>query len=284
MGGVAELRHREAVIGLETHAQLVANTKLFSGAPSTVLGKPNTFVALQDMAAPGALPVLNAKAVEQGVRTGLALHGTVNLVSHFDRKHYFYADLPAGYQITQQAVPLIEGGYIELVMPTYTKKVQISHLRLEVDSGKSVHDAHPFKSFLDMNRAGMGLMEIVSEPELRTADEAAAYLRQLTAILRAVGSCHGSMEEGSLRCDVNVSLRRRGDAAMGTRAEVKNVNKIKHVQKAVGARRLFARTERLTASQSTRLSARVHCCVPVSAWCRRRASSTRAPGARCGCA
>src|SRR5262249_24363137 len=132
------------------------NTKLFSGAASSVLGRPNSCVSLQDMAAPGAQPVLNRRAEEQAVSTGLALHGRINLVSHFDRKHYFYADLPAGYQITQQHVPLVQGGHIDVVLPTHTRRVRISHVRLEVDSGKSVHDAHPFKSFIDMNRAGVG--------------------------------------------------------------------------------------------------------------------------------
>ncbi|MDR3423916.1 MAG: Asp-tRNA(Asn)/Glu-tRNA(Gln) amidotransferase subunit GatB [Alphaproteobacteria bacterium] len=224
----------EMVIGLEVHAQVISNSKLFSGA-STVFGAaPNAQVSLVDAAFPGMLPVINEKCVEQAVRTGLGLKAQINLTSVFDRKNYFYADLPAGYQISQFTQPIVGKGEILLDLADGTsRKVGITRLHLEQDAGKSMHDQSPKETFVDLNRSGVALMEIVSEPDMRSGEEAGAYLKKLRAILRYLGTCDGNMEEGSMRCDVNLSMRRAGDETLGTRCEIKNVNSIRFVQQAI---------------------------------------------------
>ncbi|MCB9987508.1 MAG: Asp-tRNA(Asn)/Glu-tRNA(Gln) amidotransferase subunit GatB [Rhodospirillales bacterium] len=223
----------EMVIGLEVHAQVIANSKLFSGAATSFGAEPNSQVSLVDAAMPGMLPVLNTHCVEQAVRTGLGLNATVNMTSVFERKNYFYPDLPQGYQISQYQHPIIGKGFIEIDMPdSTTRTIGITRLHLEQDAGKSMHDQHPTKSYVDLNRSGCALMEIVSEPDIRSADEAAAYLTKLRMILRYLGTCDGNMEEGSMRCDVNLSVRRPG-SPFGTRCEVKNVNSIKAVTQAI---------------------------------------------------
>jgi aspartyl-tRNA(Asn)/glutamyl-tRNA(Gln) amidotransferase subunit B len=223
----------EVVIGLEVHAQVVSNAKLFSGASAQFGAEPNTQVSFVDAAFPGMLPVINEYCVEQAVRTGLGLKAQINLFSVFDRKNYFYADLPSGYQISQFQQPIVGKGEIVLDMPDGSSRtVGVTRLHLEMDAGKSLHDQHPSKTYVDLNRSGVALMEIVSEPDMRSAEEAAAYVRKLRAILRYLGTCDGNMEEGSMRCDVNVSVRRPG-GPLGTRTETKNVNSIRYVQMAI---------------------------------------------------
>ncbi len=223
----------EVVIGLEVHAQVISNAKLFSGAATAFGAEPNTQVSTVDAAFPGMLPVINRICVEQAVRTGLGLKAQINLVSIFDRKNYFYADLPAGYQISQYLRPVVGKGEIILDMPDGSSRtVGITRLHLEQDAGKSLHDQHPDYTYVDLNRAGVALMEIVSEPDLRTAEEAGAYLKKLRSILRYLGTCDGNMEEGSMRCDCNVSVRKPG-TALGTRCEIKNVNSIRYVMQAI---------------------------------------------------
>ncbi|MFN7173329.1 MAG: Asp-tRNA(Asn)/Glu-tRNA(Gln) amidotransferase subunit GatB [Thermaurantiacus tibetensis] len=223
----------EVVIGLEVHAQVISKSKLFSGASTAFGGAPNTRVSLVDAAMPGMLPVLNGECVRQAVRTGLALGCTINRRSRFDRKNYFYADLPAGYQISQYEAPIVGEGAVEIELEDGTRKaVGIERIHLEQDAGKSIHDLHPELSYVDLNRAGVALMEIVSKPDLRSPAEAGAYVTTLRAILRAIGSCDGNMQEGSLRADVNVSVRRPG-APFGTRCEIKNVNSIRFIQQAI---------------------------------------------------
>src|SRR5574341_2587049 len=219
----------EVVVGLEVHAQVISRAKLFSGAATAFGAEPNTQVSLVDAAFPGMLPVINEYCVEQAVRTGLGLKAKINRHSVFDRKNYFYADLPAGYQISQYQQPIVGKGTITLDLPGgRTRTVGITRLHLEQDAGKSLHDQHPSKTYVDLNRAGVALMEIVSEPDLRSAEQAAAYLKKLRSILRYLGTCDGNMEEGSMRCDVNVSVRKPG-AELGTRCEIKNVNSIRFV-------------------------------------------------------
>jgi aspartyl-tRNA(Asn)/glutamyl-tRNA(Gln) amidotransferase subunit B len=223
----------EIILGLEVHAQVISNAKLFSGAATAFGAEPNTQVSLVDAAMPGMLPVINERCVEQAVKTGLGLNAQINLRSVFDRKNYFYADLPAGYQISQYSQPIVGKGTIVLDLADgKTREVGITRLHLEQDAGKSLHDQHPTKSYIDLNRAGVALMEIVSEPDMRSAEEAAAYLKKLRAILRYLGTCDGNMEEGSMRCDVNVSVRKPGEP-LGTRCEIKNVNSIRFVQQAI---------------------------------------------------
>jgi aspartyl-tRNA(Asn)/glutamyl-tRNA(Gln) amidotransferase subunit B len=223
----------EVVIGLEVHAQVTAKAKLFSGAATDFGAEPNTQVSTVDAAFPGMLPVINRQVVEQAVKTGLGLDAEVNLYSVFDRKNYFYPDLPAGYQISQYQQPVVGRGRVVLDMPDgSTRTVGITRLHLEQDAGKSLHDQHPSLTYVDLNRAGIGLMEIVSEPDLRTAEEAGLYLRKLRSILRYLGTCDGNMEEGSLRCDCNVSVRRPGEA-YGTRCEIKNLNSVRFVMQAI---------------------------------------------------
>ncbi|HLF58476.1 MAG TPA: Asp-tRNA(Asn)/Glu-tRNA(Gln) amidotransferase subunit GatB [Alphaproteobacteria bacterium] len=223
----------EVVIGLEVHAQIVSKAKLFSGAATDFGAEPNSQVSFVDAAMPGMLPVINEVCVEQAVRTGLGLKAEINLTSVFDRKNYFYPDLPAGYQISQYLQPVVGKGTIVLDLPDgASRSVGITRLHLEQDAGKSLHDQHPTLSYIDLNRAGIALMEIVSEPDLRSSEEAGAYLRKLRSILRYLGTCDGNMEEGSMRCDANVSVRRVGDA-LGTRCEIKNVNSVRFVMQAI---------------------------------------------------
>ncbi len=225
----------ELVIGLEVHAQVISRSKLFSGASATYGGEPNTHVSPVDAAFPGMLPVINRECVAQAVRTGLGLNARVNLESRFDRKNYFYADLPAGYQISQFAHPIVGSGVIEIELADgSTREIGITRLHLEQDAGKSLHDQSPTRSYIDLNRAGVGLMEIVSEPDIRSPEEAGAYLRKLRTILRYLGTCDGNMEEGSLRADVNVSVRHHGEP-FRTRCEIKNVNSVRYVMQAIDA-------------------------------------------------
>ncbi len=223
----------ETVIGLELHAQVVSKTKLFSGAATEFGAEPNTQVSPVDAAFPGMLPVINRFCVEQAVKTGLGLDAEIRLESVFDRKNYFYPDLPPGYQISQYQQPVVGRGKVVLDMPDgTTREIGITRLHLEQDAGKSLHDQHPTLSYVDLNRAGIALMEIVSEPDLRSAEEAGIYLRKLRSILRYLGTCDGNMEEGSLRCDCNVSVRRPGEP-YGTRCEIKNLNSIRYVMQAI---------------------------------------------------
>jgi aspartyl-tRNA(Asn)/glutamyl-tRNA(Gln) amidotransferase subunit B len=225
----------ELVIGLEVHAQVISESKLFSGAATAFGAAPNSQVSFVDAAFPGMLPVINRHCVAQAVRTGLGLRAEINLESRFDRKNYFYADLPAGYQISQYQHPIVGAGVIEIELADgTTRQIGVTRLHLEQDAGKSLHDQHPTKSYIDLNRAGVALMEIVSEPDIRTPEEAGAYLRKLRTILRYLGTCDGNMEEGSMRADVNVSVRRAGEA-FRTRCEVKNVNSIRYVMQAIEA-------------------------------------------------
>jgi len=225
----------EMVIGLEVHAQVISKSKLFSGASTAFGAEPNSQVSLVDAAMPGMLPVLNRYCVEQAVRTGLGLKAQINMTSVFERKNYFYADLPQGYQISQYLHPIVGEGTIILDLEDgETREVGIERLHLEQDAGKSIHDQHPTQSYIDLNRSGVALMEIVSKPDMRSAEEAGAYLRKLRTILRYLGTCDGNMDEGSMRADVNLSLRRPGEP-LGTRTETKNVNSIRFVQQAIEA-------------------------------------------------
>jgi aspartyl-tRNA(Asn)/glutamyl-tRNA(Gln) amidotransferase subunit B len=223
----------EVVVGMEVHAQIASQSKLFSGASTEFGGAPNSHVSLVDAAMPGMLPVLNEYCVTQAVRTGLGLKAKINLKSVFDRKNYFYPDLPQGYQISQYKSPIVGEGTVVVDMPDGESiEVGIERLHLEQDAGKSLHDQHPTMSLVDLNRSGVGLMEIVSKPDLRSADEARAYLTKLRTILRYLGTCDGDMEKGSLRADVNVSVRKPG-SPLGTRCEIKNVNSIRFVGQAI---------------------------------------------------
>jgi aspartyl-tRNA(Asn)/glutamyl-tRNA(Gln) amidotransferase subunit B len=246
----------EVVIGLEVHAQVISQSKLFSGAATTFGAPPNSQVSFVDAGFPGMLPVINRECVAQAVRTGLGLDAQINLVSRFDRKNYFYADLPAGYQISQYEHPIVGSGTIQIELADgSTRQIGVTRLHLEQDAGKSMHDQHPSKSYIDLNRAGVALMEIVSEPDLRSPEEAGAYLRKLRSILRYLGTCDGNMEEGSMRADVNVSVRKPGEA-MRTRCEVKNVNSIRFVMHAIEAeakRQIAIWEDGGTVEQETRL-------------------------------
>jgi aspartyl-tRNA(Asn)/glutamyl-tRNA(Gln) amidotransferase subunit B len=224
----------EVVIGLEVHAQVISNAKLFSGASTSFGAEPNNNVAFVDAAMPGMLPVINETCVEQAVRTGLGLKAKINKRSVFARKNYFYADLPQGYQISQFDQPIVGEGTIVLDMPDGSSRtVGIERLHLEQDAGKSIHDIHPTKSFIDLNRAGVALMEIVSKPDMRSPEEAGAYLKKLRSILRYLGTCDGNMEEGNMRCDANVSVRPVGSTELRTRCEIKNVNSVRFVMQAI---------------------------------------------------
>jgi aspartyl-tRNA(Asn)/glutamyl-tRNA(Gln) amidotransferase subunit B len=225
----------EVVVGLEVHAQVISRSKLFSGAATDFGAEPNTQVSFIDAAFPGMLPVINRVCVAQAVRTGLGLNARINVVSHFDRKNYFYPDLPSGYQISQYQHPIVGEGKIEIELADgSTRSIGVTRLHLEQDAGKSLHDQHPTKSYIDLNRAGVALMEIVSEPDIRSPEEAGAYLTKVRSILRYLGTCDGNMDEGSLRADVNVSVRKHGEPYR-TRCEVKNVNSIRFVMQAVEA-------------------------------------------------
>ncbi|HZF76272.1 MAG TPA: Asp-tRNA(Asn)/Glu-tRNA(Gln) amidotransferase subunit GatB [Acetobacteraceae bacterium] len=246
----------EIVVGLEVHAQVISNAKLFSGAATAFGAEPNTQVSFIDAGFPGMLPVINRECVAQAVRTGLGLRAQINLWSRFDRKNYFYADLPQGYQISQYQFPVVGEGAVEITLADgSTKTIGITRLHLEQDAGKSLHDQHPSKSFIDLNRSGVALMEIVSEPDMRSPEEAGAYLTKLRQILRYLGTCDGNMDEGSMRADVNVSVRRAGEG-FRTRCEVKNVNSIRFVMQAVEAearRQVEVWEEGGTVEQETRL-------------------------------
>lgn len=223
----------EVVIGMEVHAQVIANSKLFSGAATKFGAEPNSQVSLVDAAMPGMLPVLNEMCVEQAVRTGLGLNSKINLHSVFERKNYFYPDLPQGYQISQFEHPIVGEGEIEIDLKDGSvKKIRIERLHLEQDAGKSLHDQHPTKSYVDLNRSGCALMEIVSYPDINSPEEATAYLSKIRMILRYLETCDGNMDEGSMRADVNISVRKPGDE-LGTRCEIKNVNSLKAVQQAI---------------------------------------------------
>lgn len=223
----------EVVVGMEVHAQVTSNAKLFSGSSTEFGGEPNSHVSMVDAAMPGMLPVINQMCVEQAVKTGLGLKAEINLRSVFDRKNYFYPDLPQGYQISQYKSPIVGEGKVVVDMPGDEPiVVGIERLHLEQDAGKSIHDQHATMSLVDLNRSGVALMEIVSKPDLRSADEARAYLTKLRIILRYLGTCDGDMEKGSMRADVNVSVRKPG-AALGTRCEIKNVNSIRFVGQAI---------------------------------------------------
>jgi aspartyl-tRNA(Asn)/glutamyl-tRNA(Gln) amidotransferase subunit B len=227
----------EVVIGLEVHAQVTSNAKLFSGAATAFGAEPNTQVSLIDAAMPGMLPVPNRECIRQAVRTGMAIDAEINRWSRFDRKNYFYADLPQGYQISQLYHPLVGEGAVEIALDekdpdAATKRIGVERIHVEQDAGKLMHDQHPTRSYVDLNRSGVALMEIVSRPDMRSPAEAGAYLRKLRALLRYVGSCDGNMEEGSMRADVNVSVRRPGEG-LGTRTETKNVNSVRFVMQAI---------------------------------------------------
>jgi len=223
----------EVVIGLEVHAQVTSNSKLFSGSSTKFGAEPNTQVSLVDSAFPGMLPVINEYCVQQAIKTGLGLNAKINSYSVFDRKNYFYADLPQGYQISQYKNPIVGEGKITLDLPDGTKTVGIERLHLEQDAGKSIHDLDPSNTYVDLNRSGVALMEIVSKPDLRSPDEVNAYIKKIRSIMRYLGTCDGNMQEGSLRADVNVSVRKEGVKELGTRCEIKNVNSIKFMQMAI---------------------------------------------------
>jgi len=249
----------EVVIGLEVHAQVVSNAKLFSGAATAFGAEPNTQVSLVDAAMPGMLPVLNRECIRQAVRTGMALDAQINKWSRFDRKNYFYADLPQGYQISQLYHPLVGEGTVEVLLEEKDegsgRAIGVERIHVEQDAGKLMHDQHPTMSYVDLNRSGVALMEIVSKPDMRSPAEAGAYLRKLRAILRYVGSCDGNMEEGSMRADVNVSVRKPG-AEFGTRTETKNVNSVRFVMAVIeheARRQIDVLEEGGTIVQETRL-------------------------------
>ena len=223
----------EVIIGLEVHAQVSSNSKLFSGSATKFGAEPNSQVSLIDSAFPGMLPVINKECINQAIRTGLGLNAKINNNSVFDRKNYFYADLPQGYQISQYKNPIVGEGKVLLDMPYGSKEIGIERLHLEQDAGKSIHDMDPTSTYVDLNRSGIALMEIVSKPDLRSPDEVNAYIKKLRTIMRYLGTCDGNMQEGSLRADVNVSVRKVGDKKLGTRCEIKNVNSIKFMQMAI---------------------------------------------------
>ena len=246
----------EVVIGLEVHAQVTSNSKLFSSSSTTFGAEPNTQVSLVDAAFPGMLPVINEFCVKQAIKTGIGLKAQINKRSVFDRKNYFYADLPQGYQISQFKYPIVGEGTVILDMPNGQKKVGIERLHLEQDAGKSIHDMDPQNTLVDLNRSGVALMEIVSKPDLRTPDEVSVYIKKLRSIMRYLGTCDGNMQEGSLRADVNVSVRIKGSDKFGTRCEIKNVNSIKFMQAAINYeanRQVDLIEEGKTIDQETRL-------------------------------
>ncbi len=246
----------EVVIGLEVHAQVTSNSKLFSTSSTKFGAEPNTQVSLVDAAFPGMLPVINEFCVKQAIKTGIGLKAQINKRSVFDRKNYFYADLPQGYQISQFKDPIVGEGKVILDMPDGHKEVGIERLHLEQDAGKSIHDMDPQSTFVDLNRSGVALMEIVSKPDLRSPDEVNAYIKKLRSIMRYLGTCDGNMQEGSLRADVNVSVRLKGIKEFGTRCEIKNVNSIKFMQMAINYeanRQVDLIEEGKTIDQETRL-------------------------------
>ena len=223
----------EVIIGLEVHAQVLSDSKLFSSSSTKFCAEPNTQVSLVDAAFPGMLPVINEFCIKQAVKTGVGLKAKINKRSIFDRKNYFYADLPQGYQISQYKDPIVGEGSVILDLPLGEKTIGIERLHLEQDAGKSIHDIDPHNTLVDLNRSGVALMEIVSKPDLRSPDEVNAYIKKLRSIMRYLGTCDGNMQEGSLRADVNVSVRKKGEKELGTRCEIKNVNSIKFMQMAI---------------------------------------------------
>jgi len=223
----------EVVIGLEVHAQVLSNSKLFSSSPTKFGAEPNTQVSLVDAAFPGMLPVINEYCIKQAIKTGIGLKAKINNRSVFDRKNYFYADLPQGYQISQYKYPIVGEGTVILDMPYGQREIGIERLHLEQDAGKSIHDIDPQNTFVDLNRSGVALMEIVSKPDLRSLDEVNFYIKKLRSIMRYLGTCDGNMQEGSLRADVNVSVKKKGTKNLGIRCEIKNVNSIKFMQMAI---------------------------------------------------
>jgi aspartyl-tRNA(Asn)/glutamyl-tRNA(Gln) amidotransferase subunit B len=223
----------EVVIGLEVHAQVLSNSKLFSSSSTKFGAEPNTQVSLVDAAFPGMLPVINEHCIKQAIKTGIGLKAKINNRSVFDRKNYFYADLPQGYQISQYKHPIVGEGIITLDMPYGQREIGIERLHLEQDAGKSIHDIDPQSTFVDLNRSGVALMEIVSKPDLRSLEEVNAYIKKLRSIMRYLGTCDGNMQEGSLRADVNVSVKKKDSKKLGTRCEIKNVNSIKFMQMAI---------------------------------------------------
>ena len=223
----------EVVIGLEVHAQVLSESKLFSTSPTKFGSEPNTQVSLVDAAFPGMLPVINEFCIKQAIKTGIGLNAKINNKSIFDRKNYFYADLPQGYQISQYKDPIVGEVSVVLDLASGSKTVGIERLHLEQDAGKSIHDIDPKNTLVDLNRSGVALMEIVSKPDLRSPDEVNAYIKKLRSIMRYLGTCDGNMQEGSLRADVNVSVRIKGSKEFGTRCEIKNVNSIKFMQMAI---------------------------------------------------
>jgi aspartyl-tRNA(Asn)/glutamyl-tRNA(Gln) amidotransferase subunit B len=246
----------EIIIGLEVHAQISSKSKLFSSSPTKFGAEPNTQVSLIDSAFPGMLPVINQFCIEQSIKTGLGLKAKINTHSIFDRKNYFYADLPQGYQISQYKNPIVGEGEVLLDMPYGSKKIGIERLHIEQDAGKSIHDLDVNNTYVDLNRSGVALMEIVSKPDLRSPDEVSAYVKKLRSIMRYLGTCDGNMQEGSLRADVNVSVRRIGDKKLGTRCEIKNVNSIKFMQMAIeyeSKRQVELLEENKVINQETRL-------------------------------
>ena len=224
----------EIICGLEIHCQIISKSKIFSGASTEFGDDVNENVSFVDAGMPGMLPTLNTECVHQAIKTGLGLNAVINKYSEFSRKNYFYADLPQGYQITQFLYPIVGEGYIDIDLPDgESKRIRIERMHIEQDAGKSIHDMAPDKSFIDLNRAGVGLMEIVTKPDFRSPEEAGAFLRKLRSIVRYLGTCDGNMDEGSMRCDVNVSVRPLGSDELRTRCEMKNVNSVKFVMQAI---------------------------------------------------
>ena len=223
----------EAVIGLEVHAQLLTRSKLFCGDSTGFGAEPNTQVGVISLAHPGTLPVMNKKAIELAVKTGIAFNCEIERYNYFARKNYFYPDLPKGYQVTQHTAPVCKGGFLSIENEGVEKKVKLNRIHLEEDAGKSIHDADEYYTCIDLNRAGVPLLEIVTEPDIHSAEEAFTFLTQLRKLLRWLDVCDGNMEEGSLRCDANISVRLKGEAALGKRVEVKNLNSIRNVKRAI---------------------------------------------------
>jgi aspartyl-tRNA(Asn)/glutamyl-tRNA(Gln) amidotransferase subunit B len=245
----------EIVVGLEVHAQLLTQTKLFCGDSASFGGEPNTHISPITLGYPGTLPRLNKKAVEFAIRMGLACHSEIERNNYFARKNYFYPDLPKGYQITQHTTPICKGGIVPIRTAEGQKDIRLNRIHLEEDAGKSIHDIDPDNTCVDYNRAGVPLIEIVTEPDLRSSEEASAYLTELRKILRYLDICDGNMEEGSMRCDANISIRIKGETALGTKVEVKNLNSIRNTRRAIEyeAKRMIGLAEQgLPIQQQTR--------------------------------
>src|SRR5215467_1170985 len=223
----------ETVVGLEVHAQLLTNSKLFCGDSAAFGGEPNTHISAITLGHPGTLPKLNKKAIEYAVKMGLACHCEISEYNYFARKNYFYPDLPKGYQVSQRTTPICKKGYVSIRLDDAVKQIQLNRIHLEEDAGKSLHDVDPNNTCVDYNRAGVALIEIVTEPGIRSAEEAYAFLTELRKLLRYLEVCDGNMEEGSMRCDANISVRMKGETKLGTKVEVKNLNSIRNVKRAI---------------------------------------------------